>query len=103
MLLYNRISINIDTFRYDLPMMFGLVVMFFSTLLFAVGSSYSVLFLARSVQGVGSAFADTGGLSMIADRYSKQTSNGKLQHKKQAAYCTHNSMGEKPLGLAFSF
>ena len=49
--------------------MFGLVVMFFSTLIFACGNSYSVLFVARSLQGVGSAFADTGGLSMIADRW----------------------------------
>lgn len=49
-------------------MMFGLIVMFFSTLIFACGRSYSVLFIARSLQGVGSAFADTGGLSMIADR-----------------------------------
>lgn len=52
-------------------MMFGLVVMFFSTLIFACGNSYSVLFVARSLQGVGSAFADTGGLSMIADRWKR--------------------------------
>merc|ERR1712038_1993514 len=57
---------------YDLPMMFGLVVMFFSTLIFACGNSYGVLFFARSLQGVGSAFADTGGLSMIADRYTEE-------------------------------
>ena len=35
---------------YDLPMMFGLTVMFFSTLLFAVGESYGLLFFARSLQ-----------------------------------------------------
>lgn len=62
----------IDRVGYDLPMMFGLVVMFFSTLIFACGNSYSVLFMARSLQGVGSAFADTGGLSMIADRYTEE-------------------------------
>ena len=39
----------IDRVGYDLPMMFGLLVMFFSTLLFACGSSYGVLFFARSV------------------------------------------------------
>jgi len=53
-------------------MMFGITVMFFSTLLFACGSSYNLLFFARSLQGVGSAFADTGGLSMIADRYTEE-------------------------------
>jgi DHA1 family vesicular acetylcholine transporter-like MFS transporter 3 len=62
----------IDRVGYDLPMMFGLTIMFFSTLLFACGSSYGVLFFARSLQGVGSAFADTGGLSMIADRYTEE-------------------------------
>merc|ERR1719270_2148981 len=62
----------IDRIGYDLPMMFGLIIMFFSTLIFACGNSYSVLFVARSLQGVGSAFADTGGLSMIADRYTEE-------------------------------
>jgi len=87
----------IDKIGYDLPMMFGLVVMFFSTLLFACGSSYGVLFFARSLQvrkdkatvaitftssllflqGVGSAFADTGGMSMIADRYTEESERSK--------------------------
>ena len=61
----------IDRVGYDWPMMFGLTVMFFSTLMFAVGESYGMLFFARGLQGVGSAFADTGGLSMIADRYGR--------------------------------
>eukprot|EP00095_Tigriopus_kingsejongensis_P012703 snap_masked-scaffold22_size673200-processed-gene-5.22 protein:Tk12703 transcript:snap_masked-scaffold22_size673200-processed-gene-5.22-mRNA-1 annotation:"vesamicol binding" len=67
----------IDKIGYDLPMMFGLIVMFFSTLLFACGSTYSVLFFARSLQGVGSAFADTGGMSMIADRYTEEAERSK--------------------------
>ncbi|CAB4057591.1 SLC18A3 [Lepeophtheirus salmonis] len=67
----------IDKVGYDLPMMFGLTIMFFSTLLFACGSSYGVLFFARSLQGVGSAFADTGGLSMIADRYTEESERSK--------------------------
>ncbi len=67
----------IDKIGYDLPMMFGLTIMFFSTLLFACGSSYGVLFFARSLQGVGSAFADTGGLSMIADRYTEESERSK--------------------------
>ncbi len=67
----------IDKIGYDLPMMFGLIIMFFSTLLFACGSSYGVLFFARSLQGVGSAFADTGGMSMIADRYTEEAERSK--------------------------
>ena len=40
----------IDRVGYDWPMMFGLTVMFFSTLLFAVGDTYSMLFFARALQ-----------------------------------------------------
>nr|QQY02526.1 vesicular acetylcholine transporter [Cryptocotyle lingua] len=69
-LLCNPISGTvIDRIGYDLPMMFGLCVIFVSTSMFAFGSSFGVLFLARGLQGAGSAFADTAGLAMIADRY----------------------------------
>lgn len=62
----------IDRIGYELPMMIGLTVMFFSTMVFACGQTYSILFLARSLQGVGSAFADTSGLAMIADRFTEE-------------------------------
>lgn len=63
----------IDKIGYDMPMMIGLVIMFFSTAVFACGKSYGVLFFARSLQGAGSAFADTAGLAMIADRYTEES------------------------------
>ncbi|XP_055853628.1 vesicular acetylcholine transporter [Episyrphus balteatus] len=62
----------IDRIGYDLPMMVGLIIMFLSTAVFACGRSYSVLFFARSLQGAGSAFADTSGLAMIADRFTEE-------------------------------
>lgn len=62
----------IDRIGYEIPMMIGLTVMFFSTMVFACGQTYSILFLARSLQGVGSAFADTSGLAMIADRFTEE-------------------------------
>nr|WOP32310.1 vesicular acetylcholine transporter [Spadella cephaloptera] len=62
----------IDRIGYDYPMMLGLTIMFLSTSLFAIGESYNVLFFARACQGVGSAFADTSGLAMIADRYNEE-------------------------------
>ena len=59
----------IDRLGYKRPLVVGLSVLFVSTSIFAFGKSYTVLFLARSLQGVGSAFADTAGLGMIADRF----------------------------------
>jgi MFS transporter, DHA1 family, solute carrier family 18 (vesicular acetylcholine transporter), member 3 len=55
----------IDRIGYDIPMCIGLCVIFLSTTTFAFGRSYGVLFLARSLQGVGSAFADTSGLGKV--------------------------------------
>ena len=67
----------IDRIGYDIPMMIGLTVMFFSTSIFAFGESYGVLFVARSLQGLGSAFADTSGLAMIADRFTEEGERSK--------------------------
>ncbi|CAJ0579741.1 unnamed protein product, partial [Mesorhabditis spiculigera] len=62
----------IDRIGYEIPMIIGLTTMFFSTAIFALGQSYPVLFFARSIQGFGSAFADTSGLAMIADRFCEE-------------------------------
>lgn len=67
----------IDRIGYDLPMMVGLCIMFLSTATFACGRSYGLLFFARSLQGVGSAFADTAGLAMIADRFTEENERSK--------------------------
>nr|XP_023020437.1 vesicular acetylcholine transporter [Leptinotarsa decemlineata] len=67
----------IDRIGYDIPMMIGLTIMFLSTAVFACGRSYGLLFFARSLQGVGSAFADTAGLAMIADRFTEETERSK--------------------------
>jgi DHA1 family vesicular acetylcholine transporter-like MFS transporter 3 len=67
----------IDRIGYDIPMMIGLIIMFISTSLFACGRSYSGLFFARALQGVGSAFADTAGLAMIADRFTEEAERTK--------------------------
>lgn len=67
----------IDRIGYEVPMMIGLTILFFSTSLFACGGSYGLLFFARSLQGAGSAFADTSGLAMIADRYTEENERSK--------------------------
>ncbi|XP_045460790.1 vesicular acetylcholine transporter [Harmonia axyridis] len=67
----------IDRIGYDIPMMIGLCIMFLSTATFACGRSYGLLFFARSLQGVGSAFADTSGMAMIADRFTEENERSK--------------------------
>ncbi|XP_069744316.1 probable vesicular acetylcholine transporter-A [Narcine bancroftii] len=63
----------IDRVGYDIPLLIGLAIMFFSTITFAFGESYAMLFAARSLQGLGSAFADTSGIAMIADKYTEES------------------------------
>ncbi|XP_030631418.1 putative vesicular acetylcholine transporter-B isoform X2 [Chanos chanos] len=62
----------IDRVGYDIPLLIGLLVMFVSTCIFAFAENYGTLFAARSLQGLGSAFADTSGIAMIADKYTEE-------------------------------
>lgn len=63
----------IDRVGYVLPLLIGLLVMFLSTLIFAFAEDYGTLFAARSLQGLGSAFADTSGVALIADQYPEES------------------------------
>ena len=74
----------IDRIGYDRPLMIGLTILFLATTVFAFGESYAILFIARSLQGVGSAFADTSGLAMIADRYREDAERTKALGIAQA-------------------
>ncbi|XP_029466508.1 vesicular acetylcholine transporter [Rhinatrema bivittatum] len=67
----------IDRVGYDIPLLIGLTVMFLSTVIFAFAENYATLFIARSLQGLGSAFADTSGLAMIADKYTEESERSK--------------------------
>lgn len=67
----------IDRVGYEIPLFIGLNVMFLSTVIFAFAENYWTLFLARSMQGLGSAFADTSGIALIADKYTEETERSK--------------------------
>ncbi|CAH0698452.1 unnamed protein product [Spodoptera exigua] len=54
---------------YSIPMFTGFILMFLSTLIFAFGRSYSVLFIARALQGIGSSCSSVSGMGMLAERY----------------------------------
>jgi len=61
---------------YSIPMFMGFVIMFFSTLIFAFSRSYSVLFFARALQGVGSSCSSVSGMGMLAERFPDDQERG---------------------------
>ncbi|XP_072392174.1 synaptic vesicular amine transporter [Diabrotica undecimpunctata] len=61
---------------YSIPMFAGFVIMFLSTIIFAFGRSYSVLFIARALQGVGSSCSSVSGMGMLAERYPDDKERG---------------------------
>lgn len=94
----------IDRVGYDVPMMIGLSIMFFSTAIFAVGKSYGLLFFARSLQGVGSAFADTSGLAMIADRFNQDENERQKALGIALAFISFGCLVAPPFGgLLYEF
>ncbi|XP_072165324.1 vesicular acetylcholine transporter-like [Diadema setosum] len=64
-LVMNPVSeVLIDKTGYTPPMMIGLVATVLANMFFSFGKSYGLLFVARSLQGIGFAFIDTAGLAM---------------------------------------
>ncbi|KAG6455850.1 hypothetical protein O3G_MSEX009422 [Manduca sexta] len=61
---------------YSVPMFTGFILMFLSTLIFAFGRSYSVLFVARALQGIGSSCSSVSGMGMLAERYPDDKERG---------------------------
>lgn len=46
-------------------------------LAFAFSKSFALLFIARAIQGIGSACSSVSGLGMLADRYPEDEERGK--------------------------
>ncbi|XP_058791139.1 synaptic vesicular amine transporter [Phymastichus coffea] len=61
---------------YSIPMFTGFLIMFLSTLIFAFGRSYGILFLARALQGIGSSCSSVSGMGMLAERYQDDKERG---------------------------
>ncbi|KAM9175027.1 chromaffin granule amine transporter [Mergus octosetaceus] len=68
-LLTNRIG-------YHIPMFIGFIIMFLSTVMFAFSGTYTLLFTARALQGVGSSFSSVAGLGMLASIYTDDFERG---------------------------
>lgn len=61
---------------FTVPMFVGFTIMFLSTIVFAFGTTYGTLFMARAIQGIGSACTSVAGMSMIADRFPDDAERG---------------------------
>ncbi|CAB0035186.1 unnamed protein product [Trichogramma brassicae] len=61
---------------YSIPMFAGFIIMFISTVIFAFGRSYGILFLARALQGIGSSCSSVSGMGMLAERYQDDKERG---------------------------
>ncbi|XP_003794044.1 chromaffin granule amine transporter isoform X1 [Otolemur garnettii] len=61
---------------YHIPMFAGFVIMFLSTVMFAFSGTYALLFVARTLQGIGSSFSSVAGLGMLASVYTDDCERG---------------------------
>ncbi|XP_065734977.1 chromaffin granule amine transporter isoform X2 [Phocoena phocoena] len=61
---------------YHIPMFAGFVIMFTSTVMFAFSGTYTLLFVARTLQGIGSSFSSVAGLGMLASVYTDDCERG---------------------------
>ncbi|XP_069140414.1 synaptic vesicular amine transporter-like [Argopecten irradians] len=61
---------------YTIPMFTGFFVAFVSTIIFAFGESFTILFIARAVQGIGSSCSSVAGMGMLAERYQDDKERG---------------------------
>ncbi|MGH0115921.1 UNVERIFIED_CONTAM: hypothetical protein FKN15_054277 [Acipenser sinensis] len=61
---------------YQIPMFAGFCIMFLSTVMFAFSESYTLLFLARSLQGIGSSCSSVAGMGMLASVYTNDEERG---------------------------
>jgi len=61
---------------YSIPMFAGFVIMFISTIIFAFGRNYTVLFVARALQGIGSSCSSVSGMGMLAASYPNDEERG---------------------------
>ncbi|XP_012946767.1 synaptic vesicular amine transporter [Aplysia californica] len=61
---------------YTIPMFTGFVIMMVSTIIFAFGETYTVLFVARTVQGIGSSCSSVAGMGMIATYFPDDKERG---------------------------
>ncbi|PAA57588.1 hypothetical protein BOX15_Mlig020917g1 [Macrostomum lignano] len=88
---------------YSIPMFSGFVIMFISTIIFAFGESYGVLFVARAIQGIGSACSSVSGLGMLATQYPDDKERGQAMSLALGGLAMGVLVGPPFGGLMYQF
>ncbi|GBM10261.1 Synaptic vesicular amine transporter [Araneus ventricosus] len=61
---------------YSVIMFMGFLILIATSLSFAIGNSYTTLFMARALQGVGSSCTSVAGMGMLAEKYPNDAERG---------------------------
>ncbi|KAK3877736.1 hypothetical protein Pcinc_017588 [Petrolisthes cinctipes] len=64
---------------YSLPLVVGTHTLIVSALLYAYAESYTLMFVARSLQGVASSLIAIAGMGMVAECYPDDSERGRMQ------------------------
>ncbi|ESO01698.1 hypothetical protein HELRODRAFT_81350 [Helobdella robusta] len=88
---------------YSLPLITGFVIMFISTMTFALGRTYWVLLVARSVQGFGSSCSSVSSMGMLASLYTGEEERGHAMGIALGGIAFGVSIGPTYGGLMYEF
>ncbi|XP_063722891.1 synaptic vesicular amine transporter-like isoform X1 [Symsagittifera roscoffensis] len=61
---------------FSIPMFGGFVILILSTVMFAFGETYTILMVARSLQGIGSSCSSVAGMGMLAQHFPDDEERG---------------------------
>uniref|UniRef100_A0A182NCJ3 Major facilitator superfamily (MFS) profile domain-containing protein n=1 Tax=Anopheles dirus TaxID=7168 RepID=A0A182NCJ3_9DIPT len=89
-------------FGYCLPITFGTAALLLASLIFGFGTSYSSLFVARAVHGLGSACIGVCGMSLVAQLYTEPDRRSKVMGTVLGAMAVGVLVGYPFGGIAYA-
>ncbi|KAG8441095.1 hypothetical protein GDO86_006730 [Hymenochirus boettgeri] len=78
---------------YDLPLFFGFLIVFSSSLMFAFARSFALLAVARAFQGIGSSLTAVPGLSLVSHTFPDNKERGTVMAICSAGMATGALIG----------
>uniref|UniRef100_A0A182QCQ9 Major facilitator superfamily (MFS) profile domain-containing protein n=1 Tax=Anopheles farauti TaxID=69004 RepID=A0A182QCQ9_9DIPT len=88
-------------FGYCLPITFGTINLLLASLIFGFGTSYSSLFVARAIHGLGSACIGVCGMSLVAQLYPEPDRRSKVMGTVLGAMAVGVLVGYPFGGIAY--